>query len=83
MLKIASVNLSRSIFQSCSFCLNQLTCHYRWETCTAASVYPADVISIPFIVYYAYIAINEPMFIRMLRRRLVYKESFIHEVMYV
>jgi len=31
-----------------------MTCHYWQETCTAASVYLADVI--PFIVY-AYIAI--------------------------
>jgi len=39
------------IFQSSPFRLNQLT----WrDTCTAASV---DIIFIPFIVYYAYIAI--------------------------
>jgi hypothetical protein len=31
------------IFQSHSFSLNQLTCHYRQETCTAASLYLADV----------------------------------------
>jgi hypothetical protein len=35
-----SVNL---IFKSHSFSLNQLTCHYMRETCTAASVYLADV----------------------------------------
>jgi len=42
------------IFLSHSFSLNKLT----WrETCTAASVYLADVIFIPFIVYYAYTAV--------------------------
>ena len=41
-----------------SFSLNQLrTCHYRGATYTAASVYLADIIFIPFIVQYAYIAI--------------------------
>jgi hypothetical protein len=50
MLKIASVDLSRSNF---SIALFQL----RWETGTAASVHPADVIFIPFIIYYAYVAI--------------------------
>ena len=41
-----------------SFSLNQLvTCRYRRETYTAASVYLADIIFIPFIVQYAYIAI--------------------------
>jgi hypothetical protein len=54
------------IFQSRFFSLNQLT----WrETCTAASVNLADVIFIPLIVYYAYIAITEPVFILMLRGR--------------
>jgi hypothetical protein len=50
MLKIASVNLSRSKF---SIALFQL----RRETCIAASEYLADVIFIPFIVYYAYVDI--------------------------
>jgi hypothetical protein len=50
MLKIASIDLSRSSF---SIALFQL----RWETCTATSVHPADIICIPFIVYYAYVAI--------------------------
>jgi hypothetical protein len=50
MLKIASVNLSRSNF---SIALFQL----RWDTCTAASVHLADIIFIPFIIYYAYVAI--------------------------
>jgi hypothetical protein len=50
MLKIASVDLSRSNF---SIALFQL----RWETCTAASVHLVDVIFIPFIVYYAYVVI--------------------------
>ena len=41
-----------------SFSLNQLvTCHYRRETYTAASVYLADIIFILFIVQYTYIAI--------------------------
>jgi uncharacterized protein YPO0396 len=50
MLKIASVNLSQS---NVSIALFQL----RRETCTAASVYLADIIFIPFIVYYAYVVI--------------------------
>ena len=50
----AIVDLVDLIFQSCSFSLNQLT----WqETCTAASVYLADIIFIPSVAYYAYIAI--------------------------
>jgi len=54
MLKLASVDLSRSNFSVALFSLNQLT----WrETCTAASVYLADVIFIFFMAYYAYIAI--------------------------
>ena len=63
MLKIASVDLSRSNFSIAraplrSFSLNSyVTCHYRRETYTAASVYLADIIFIPFIVQYAYIAI--------------------------
>ena len=60
-LKSPASTLVDLIFQSCalrSFSLNQLvTCHYRRETYTAASVYLANVIFIPFIVYYAYIAI--------------------------
>jgi len=56
-LKSPASSLVDLIFQSRSFSLNQLTCHYRRETCTAASVYLADVIFIPFIVYYAYIVI--------------------------
>jgi hypothetical protein len=50
MLNIASVNLSRSNF---SIALFQL----RRESCTAASVHLVEVIFIPFIVYYAYVAI--------------------------
>jgi hypothetical protein len=50
MLKIASIDLSRSNF---SIALFQL----RRETCTAASVHLADVIFIPFIFYYAYVVI--------------------------
>ena len=62
MLKIASVDLSRSDFSIARAPLFQLksvhvTCHYRRETYTAASVYLADIIFIPFIVQYAYIAI--------------------------
>ena len=37
--------------------ISYVTCHYRRETYTAASVYLADIIFIPFIVQYAYIAI--------------------------
>jgi uncharacterized protein YPO0396 len=50
MLKIGSVDISHSNF---SIARLQL----RRENCTAASVHPADVIFIPFIVYYAYVAI--------------------------
>jgi hypothetical protein len=50
MLKIASVDLCRSNFLVALFQLRQ-------ETCTAASVHLADVIFIPFIIYYAYVAI--------------------------
>jgi hypothetical protein len=50
MLKIASVNLSQSNFSNVLFQLRQ-------ETCRAASVHLADIIFIPFIVYYAYVAI--------------------------
>jgi len=50
-LKAQASALADLIFQSCSFSLNQLT---WWETCTAASVYLADVIFMPFRVYYAY-----------------------------
>jgi hypothetical protein len=50
MLNIAILDLSRSKF---SIALFQL----RRETCTAASVHLADVIFIPFTVYYAYVAI--------------------------
>ena len=61
MLKIASVDLIRSNFSIARTPLFQLksdvTCHYRRETYTAASVYLADIIFIPFIVQYAYIAI--------------------------
>jgi hypothetical protein len=49
MLKIASVDLSRSKF---SITLFQL----RWENSTAALVHLVDVIFIPFIVYYASVA---------------------------
>ena len=60
MLKIANVDLSRSNFSIARtplFQLKYVTCHYRRETYTAASVYLADIIFIPFIVQYAYIAI--------------------------
>jgi hypothetical protein len=50
MLKIASVSLSRSNFSVAVFQL-------RRKNCTPASVHLVDVIFIPFIVYYAYIAI--------------------------
>jgi hypothetical protein len=50
MLKIANVDLSRYNF---SIVLFQL----RWETFTAASVHLADIIFIPFIAYYAYVAL--------------------------
>jgi len=53
-LKSPASTLVDLVFQSRSFCLYQLT----WRgTCTAASVYLADVIFILFIVYYAYTAI--------------------------
>jgi hypothetical protein len=42
-LKMPVSTLVDLIFQSCSFSLNQLTCHYRQETCTAASVHLADI----------------------------------------
>ena len=62
MLKIASVDLNRSNFSIERAPLFQLksatiTCRYRRETYRAASVYLADIIFIPFIVQYAYIAI--------------------------
>jgi hypothetical protein len=50
MLKIASIDLSRSNLSIALFQLGR-------ETCTAASVHLVDVIFIPFIVYYAYVAI--------------------------
>jgi hypothetical protein len=50
MLKIASVDRSRSNF---SIELFQL----RRETCTAVSLHLADIIFIPFIVYYGYVEI--------------------------
>ena len=56
-LKSPASTLVDLIFQSRSFSLNQLTCHCRLETYTAASVYLAEVIFIPFIVYNAYNAI--------------------------
>ena len=56
-LKSPALTLVDLIFESRSFSLNQLTCHYRRETCTAASVYLTDVIFNCFIVYYAYIVI--------------------------
>jgi hypothetical protein len=42
-LKTPASTLVDLIFRLCSFSLNQLTCHYRRETCTAASVYPSDI----------------------------------------
>ena len=56
MLKIASDDLSRSNFSIARAPLFQLK-SATWETYTAASVYLADIIFIPFIVQYAYIAI--------------------------
>jgi hypothetical protein len=50
MLNIASVDLILSNFSIALFQLRQ-------ETCTAALVHLVDIIFIPFIVYYAYIAI--------------------------
>jgi hypothetical protein len=50
MLKIASVDLSLSNFSIALFQLRQ-------KNCIAASVRLVDVIFIPFIVYYAYVAI--------------------------
>jgi hypothetical protein len=50
MLTIASISLSRFNF---SIALFQL----RRKYCTAASVHLVDIIFIPFIVYYAYVAI--------------------------
>jgi hypothetical protein len=38
-LKLPVSTLVDLIFQSLSFSVYQLTCHYMWETCTAASVY--------------------------------------------
>jgi hypothetical protein len=49
MLKIASVDLSRSNFSIALFQLKR-------ENCTAASVHLV-IIFIPFIVYYAYVVI--------------------------
>jgi len=66
-----------------------MTGHYRWETYTAASVYLTDIIFIPFIVYYAYIAIQWTCVYPYAQREnglslvAVYKESFIREVVYV
>jgi hypothetical protein len=51
MLKIASVDLRRSNFSIVFFQL-------RRKNCTAASVHVVDVIFIPFMVYYAYVAIQ-------------------------
>jgi hypothetical protein len=57
MLKTASVDLSRSNFLiALSALISDVTCHYRRETYTAASVCLADVIFILFLAYYAYIA---------------------------
>ena len=60
-LKSPTSTLGDLTFQSRalrSFSLNQLrNLSYRRETYTAASVYLADIIFIPFIVQYAYIAI--------------------------
>jgi hypothetical protein len=42
-LKMTASTLVDLIFKSRSFSLNQLTYHYMRETCTAASVYLADV----------------------------------------
>jgi len=49
---LPALTLVDLIFQLRSFSLNQLT---WWETCTAASVYLADVTFILFTAYYAYI----------------------------
>jgi hypothetical protein len=50
MLRIASIDLSRSNFSIALFQLRQ-------KTGTAASVHLADIIFIPFVVYYAYVTI--------------------------
>jgi hypothetical protein len=42
-LKMPASTLVDLIFQSHSSSLNQLTCHCRQETCTATSVYLADI----------------------------------------
>jgi hypothetical protein len=49
-LKLPASTLVDLIFQSRSFSLK--SAHYRRETFTAASVHLADIIFIPFIVYY-------------------------------
>ena len=57
-LKSPASTLVNLTFQSRALrTFSYVTCHYRRETYTAASVYLADIIFIPFIVQYAYIAI--------------------------
>ena len=85
-LKLPASTLVDLTFQSRA--LRYVTCHYRRETYTAASVYLADVIFIPFSFIMLILQCNEPVFILMLRGRVgclaaVYKESFIREVMCV
>jgi hypothetical protein len=57
MLKIASVDLSQTNFSIALVQLRQETCTAASVHLAAASVHLADVIFIPFIVYYAYVAI--------------------------
>jgi hypothetical protein len=78
-LKTPASTLVNLIFQSRCFCLNQLTCHYRQEACTAAQYIYLTLLTLRY---------NEPVFILMLSESglslaAVYKESFIHEVVYV
>ena len=57
-LRLPASTIVDLIFPSRSFSFYQLRdLHYRRETCTAVTVYVADVIFIPFTVYYAYTAI--------------------------
>jgi hypothetical protein len=50
MLKIASIDLSRYNFSI-------VLCRLRRKNCTATSVHLVDVVFIPFIVYFAYVAL--------------------------
>ena len=57
-LKSPASTLVDLTFQSRALRSFNVTCHYRRETYTAASVYLTDIIFVPFIVQYAYIAIK-------------------------